>query len=430
MPDVIYDAKFQNIFIAFLLRDTEFLERVIKDVKPDIFQNDYIQRICRLIIDFYDKEHSAPEELIFHVIDDLKSQNLIPESLFNILNTYIDDLFAIKLKNRPYVLKEFDRFLRHQLFIKNIIPAGELLKAGKFNEAEELIKETFSRNVEIGQDMGGFLDPDPSERIKRRQKEDVERFWWLVPEIDKVVPGMKRGELMVLQSQKTSMGKSAGMVFLARNYAFQSKKILIYTLEMSREEYEDRLDMCIAGITQGDLTDHATIVKKLRKMVMMSGQIYIKQFPGYMTKISDLILHKKLLERTKNFFPDAIFIDYADQLAPEHSNGANSFDVGKEIYNHMRGWGVTDNVLMVTGMQSGRGAGEVLEAGTEHAGESIAKVWIADMVWTINATPKEIQEGIIRLVNAKKRNGKAGFRFTIKTDFSRMQFVVPDRGNG
>jgi replicative DNA helicase len=241
------------------------------------------------------------------------------------------------------------------------------------------------------------------------------------------VKGLKRGELGVLQSQRSSAGKSAALAFLARQFGFQGKKILIYTLEMSEEEYEDRLDMCIAGLQVDDLIDSSKIINNLRRLVLRGGNIFIKQFPGSMTTVSDLRKHKLLLEQTHGFHADVVLVDYGDELSPEkRSYASNSFEVGKEIYSHLRGWAVKEDVAIWTGMQSNRGAGDVVEADMEHSGESIAKAWIADLIFSINRTAKEQEEGITRLRVVKRRTGKARFTIKFRTDFDRMLFVVPE----
>jgi replicative DNA helicase len=426
--EILYDPRFQNIFIAFMLRDPLFLDHVASDIKPEIFTNEYSQRLVRLIIDFYTREKSAPGDLVWRILDDLKEQQLIPKSVYDNLNTYTDDLFAISLQNRNYVLNEFDRFIRHMIFRKNIFPAVEMVKAGKFDEAEELIKQTFTHRPKKEHDLGRLLEVDPMVRVRRRNEEDTQRFWWLVPEIDRRVRGLKRGELMVLQSQRSSGGKSAAMAFLARQYAFQNKRILIYSLEMSEEDYEDRLDMCCCGLADYALTDYARIHKMMRKVARYGGQFWIKQFPGQITTVSDLRKHKQQLEQIHNFHADVVIVDYADELTVERkSRSNNSFEAGKEIYSLLRGWAVKDAIGMITGMQSNRGAEDAVVADMGHAGESIAKAWIADVIVSINRDKKETEENITRLHFVKVRTGKARFTITVKTDFERMQFIVPER---
>jgi hypothetical protein len=423
----LYDPRFQNLLLAHCLRDSQFLDHVAPDLRPELIGNEYGQRLVRILVDYHEREHSAPNDLVFHLLDDLKQQGLLQESLHNNLCTYIDDLFALGIENRQYLLREFDRFVKHQLFRRNIIPSAELVKAGRFDEAEQLLKETFLHRSSSEQDLGRAYTLDPTRRIRRRLEEDHQRFWWLVRDIDSRVRGLKRGELGVLQSQRSSGGKSAGLVFLTRQFAFQQRNILIYTLEMSEEDYEDRLDMCIGGLAKESLTDYTRLHQKLRKLVFRGGQIWIKQFPSMITTVSDLQRHKETLEALHGFSPDVIVLDYADELGPEkYSRAGNSFEVGKEVYSHLRGWAVKDKIAIWTGMQSGRGAMDVAVADQEHSGESIAKAWIADLIISINRTAKEQEEGLTRLHFVKNRTGVARFTLTVRTDFDTMQFVRQD----
>lgn len=422
-----FDEHFQQHFVNHLLRDSSFLERVAADISPELFSSEYGQRVARLTLDFFAENSAAPSTLVFRVLDKLLERQLMSPEVHKNLCVYIDGLFALDLQNRSFLLREFDNFIRHQQFKRQIIPITEHVKRGDFDAAETLMKEIFTTKSRRELDLGREITSDPSNRIIRRQQSDKRRLWTLIPELDRCTPGLVAGEFAVLQSQRSSAGKSAGLVFLTRSYVFQAAKVLIYSLEMSEEDYEDRIDMCVAGLVDKNLLERHKIQECLRRMFRRGGGIWVKQFPGSLTSVEDLREHKQMLESVHGFHADAVMLDYADELGPSRQSVAeNGFERGKENYSLLRGWAVQDELVIWTGMQSNRSALEATVADQEHSGESIAKAWIADLIISINRTPEEEKAGLTRLWKVKDRRGQARLSFTIRSDFSRMQFWKRD----
>lgn len=425
MPSSPFDARFQMHFLAHLVRDGEFLKRVYADVTPDVFDNEYGQRVVRLARAHFE-EFSAPlNDLAFSILDKQRDQGHLSKDLHANLSEFVDKLFECKLSNRDYLLAEFDTFTKNQLFVRNVPLASEAIRVGEFEKAESLLSQVFRHKSVSKVDLGGIFSFDPDDRIRRRLQDDGKRFWWLLPDIDKRVKGLKRGELGVLQSQRSSGGKSAMMTYLTRQFAFQGAKILIITLEMDVESYEDRLDQCICGLVDGELTDRQKLVSKLRKLIRFGDCIWIKQFPGGTSTVDDLKEFKTLLVNSTGFIPDVLILDYADELTVKGATPDSSFETGKQIYSSLRGWAIEDQLAIWTGMQSNRGALEAGVADQEHTGGSLAKAQIADLIVSLNSTKEEAEQGLLRLHWVKNRRGQARFDTVIKADFARMNFGAP-----
>ena len=415
-----FDRHYQQHFVNFLLRDSGFVERVHPDIKPEMFADEMLQIIVRLILQHYDAEKAAPGTLIFRRLSQLRDGNIVSAGAADAISKVLDELFELPLRNRTYLLSEFADFVVFQTFSTNIIPAAQYMERGDYPKAKQLVLEVFEREVATEVDIGGFYTADPSTRIARRLEQDQQRFWTLIAPLDAAVQGIARGELAVWQSQRSSGGKSAAMVLTARNLAFLGFNVWIVSLEMSKEQYEDRLDMCAAGLLREQLTDREKISLALCRI--LRGQIFISQFPGKLTKTSDLMRYKKIIENVHGFHPDVVLLDYADELASE--SGETGFEGGKEVYSMVRGWAVKDQIAIWTGMQSNRPGMEAEYADMEHSGESIAKAWIADLIVSINRSPDDLAAGRTTLYVVKNRNNSARFPIVINTDFSRMAFYT------
>lgn len=104
-------------------------------------------------------------------------------------------------------------------------------------------------------------------------------------DMDNVLAGLQKSDLFILAA-RPSMGKTAFVLNLAHNVAIQSKEpVLIFSLEMSKEQLVDRLLAMESGVDAwalrtGNLTD-ADFEKLGHAMgVLSEAPIYIDDTPG------------------------------------------------------------------------------------------------------------------------------------------------------
>jgi replicative DNA helicase len=251
-----------------------------------------------------------------------------------------------------------------------------------------------------------------------------------IPEIDERMLGVKRKTLNVFQSQRSSSGKTTALVHLAKTYVMQGKKVLIFTTEDGEEAYQDKLDMSICGLFQEELDDADKIRKCMMNWYGNSGDVYIKEVDCMSATVSDLRDFTTFLENTENFKPDAILIDYADELIPAKGANYSTFDAYRIIYGELRGWAQEENCVIWTAQQSNRGGEEGEHADMGSAGMSIAKTWIPDLIITINRNSAQEEDGETDLFFAKDRHGKARWSVVIQSDFERGRFYTKEKLDG
>lgn len=418
----LYDLEFQRSFLGHFLRDSDFAKKTGDSLEAEFFSDELTQRVARIAIAYNDENGASPGTLIFRYLDGMREKSQISDAIFDTLNTYVDELFSVELQNRKFLLKEFNHFCRLRKAKSAMVPFAHHIKKNEWEEAEDLMKELFLFRPDRAHDLGGLYAVDPTERIYRRRQETRDRFWLLIPEIDRRIDGLLPGEVGVWQSQRSSAGKSAALQYITRSGVFQGKRVLVLSGEMSRESWEDRLDMCVVGLHTQRLTEGRTIEKRMREMHRHGGGIWIYDFPQFLTTMSELRKVKTMIENVHNFHADVVIIDTIDDIVPEKSDYNDSFAAGKELYSHFRGWARQEEFVGWTGLQSGRAAAEATEADQEHVQGSIAKAQIADLIISINRTKEEHERSMTRVFIAKNRDGHARFSLTFSSDFSRMQF--------
>lgn len=430
MEPFAFDEFFQQNYIAFLLRDATFYHHVREDIAPELFQSDTAKKVVRLILGWAEREASPPGALIFTEIDNLRKLAAFDDKEINTLKVYINRLLATDLQNRRFILDQHDRFMSHQKMMEGFPKFAEMVKRGRFEQAREMMTEIVTFKSTFSS-IGRFHDPNPAVRIARRDEEEKERFWNFIPELDEVVDGLKRKQIGVWLSQRSSAGKTAALIHQMKSFALQRKNVLFLTLEDAREEIEDKLDMAVAGITKDGLKDAAVIEKRLRWLMKGERRIHIAEFPSGMTTVNDLRRYTTFLANTENWHADVVLLDYADLLAPEdkQKSGGDLFGVGDEVYTHLSGWIKEDNLALWTAAQGTRSAITESVADQEHMGRSIAKVQIAHQIFSINRTAEEQKEGITQIYVVKNKGGHARFAKTIHSDFNTMHFYKQQGGD-
>jgi replicative DNA helicase len=156
-------------------------------------------------------------------------------------------------------------------------------------------------------------------------------------DIDETLAGLQRSDLFILAA-RPSMGKTAFVLNLAHNVAVDAKEpVLIFSLEMSKEQLVDRLLSMQSGVDAwalrtGNLTDQD--FEKLADAMGVLGEapIYIDDTPGI--TVSDL--RTKARREAHMRPPGLIVVDYL-QLMSGGSRFAGEGNRVQEISEISRG---------------------------------------------------------------------------------------------
>lgn len=418
-----FDEHFQQCYLAFLLRDSEFSSKVYRDLRPELFTSTPAQFVARVALSWISDNGTAPGSLIYQEIRNiLKNSNVTYLSTADIAK-YLDDLFVVPLQNKSFILQEHAKFFKHQQLLKSFPDFKNFVQAGKFDDALVLLKEIVTYRPDRNMAPGVRLSSDPEERVRRRLDQSHEWFAFLIPEIDERVKGVRRGSLNVFQSQRSSSGKTTALIHLIKSYVLQGKKVLVFSTEDGEEAYQDKLDMSIAGLFMEQLTDGDTIRRALKHWYGFGGDVYIKGVDCMSSTVDDLRDFATFLRNTENFTPDVVIIDYADELITEPPS-ESTFETYRVIFGLLRKWAQQEDIVVWTAMQSNRSGEEGDYADMGSAGLSLAKTWIPDFIATINRSPAQEEENQTEVFVAKNRHGKARFSVIIDSDFDRSQFYT------
>lgn len=421
MDHLSSDPFFERIYLAHFLRDPEFYHYVKEDIKPEFFQSPTVQRLIRLILQFGQEIGTPPGDLITHELE--KHKLTLSQDTLDGLLEYSQSLLAIDLRDRQYLFDEHDKFLKGQVLKQMVPKLVEYGRKGDHDAISKLFQDYIAYKPKGLLAPGQVVTNDVEARCLRRAKQQEEdRFYFLIPKLDQLGIAFRRHDLVAIQSQKSSVGKTTFLACLARSLVFQNKRVMVYTLEESEDEFIDRLDQAISGLNTEELSDRVLLEAKMHRWI--SSSLRVKEFDAYETKVSDLIAHHQMLQNYFGYRPDVVIINAADYLCADRFRDS-MYAEGRDIYRSLKAWARRANIAVVVDMQSNRGAAEKVVADQADASGSIAKVHLATHLLTLNRSPAETKENMTTINVAKYRNGQANIHVSFHSDLSRGQIYVP-----
>jgi replicative DNA helicase len=296
MDDVSDNAKVppQNIeaeasLLGALLIDADAIVKVADTVSEDDFYDPKHAHIYAAIHKLYNK-HSPIDVLTLS--DQLKNDNLL-ESVGGA--AYLTELTNF-VPTASHV-NEYADIVATKAMRRRLIKASRDITKIGYDEAESLqsiIEQAEARlfdvsNRHIRQDVVS-LEKILNESFERldelhKDKGTIRGIPTGFKDLDNVLAGLQRSDLFIIAS-RPSMGKTAFSLNLAHNISIKSgQSVLLFSLEMSKEQLVDRLLAMESGVDAwslrtGNLTD-SDFEKIAHAMGTLSeAPIYIDDSPG------------------------------------------------------------------------------------------------------------------------------------------------------
>ena len=312
---------------------------------------------------------------------------------------------------------------------RRLIGASQDMANLSFDESkslQELIEEAETKLFEVSQQHAKqdviSLEAILAESFERldelhKDKEKIRGIPTGYKELDNMLAGLQRSDLFVLAA-RPSMGKTAFVLNLAHKIAVKAhESVLIFSLEMSKEQLVDRLLSMESGVEAwalrtGNLTD-ADFEKIGEAMGILSeAQIFIDDSPGI--TVSDLRTKARREAHTRPL--GLIVVDYLQLM----SGGSRFGDVGNrvqeisEISRGLKGVARELNVPLIALSQLSRSVesrpdkipqlADLRESGSIEQDADVVAFLFREEYYNPETDRKNIMEVLIK----KHRNGPTG----------------------
>lgn len=433
IPPQSLDAEMS--LLGAILIDDEVLASVSDRLKPN---------------DFYDKRHATVYDAMFRLYEHHKPIDLLTLSdeltkkdeleivggsaYLTELTNYVPtaahagayaDMIAQKAVRRRLIKASTDIAELGFNEEKNIQELLETAEAELFSVSdagvkqdlvslEHILTESFDRIEELHRDKGKLRGVKTSYR-----------------DFDNLTAGLQKSDLLILAA-RPAMGKSTFALNLAYNIAAREKQaVLVFSLEMSKEQLVDRMLAEAAGvdawnIRTGNLSDED--FEKLSGAMgeMAEAPIFIDDTPG----LTVLELRTKARREAHNQPLGLIVVDYL-QLMSGSGRGGNEFNRVQEVSEISRGLKLIARELNVPVLALSQLSRSVESRNPQipqlaDLRESGSIEQDADLVMFLYRedyyTPETDRQHITDLIIAKHRNGPTG-RIELYFHPERLRFM-------
>lgn len=241
------------------------------------------------------------------------------------------------------------------------------------------------------------------------------------------------GCLFMIMAQP-GLGKSQMMMNIGYNWLMQDKNVLMVSLEMSQKMYSARMDALFSDICVNEIKDNTEILAKrvnATKLAHPRARLYIKQYSPNEFNANKLKNLLEKLEKTKNFKPDLVILDYLNIMTTNGpSYGMKSYQRVGMISKEVRAVSVETKIPFISSCQSNRSSGGYAtddSISMDNTSDSAAINMDADCIFALFQGKGDRQSGILHVKILKNRLG--GFvdrTFIMTVDYNTLKITEND----
>lgn len=382
--------KIQKKFLSYLLHDRRFIAAAIGKIGkkhiPDYswlydllvkYYNKHKDVITDDIVDIMFAKNNLSSDLVVQykgVINEIRSLPINNDAEFNSLMEELEETY----KRKEYLE------IAKQIINNDVINSP----SDKFKELEKNIKQKItiinSQNSEVRNE--GFIRESAYDRLKNYEKvkndpSSIKAIPTGFKRIDEENGGFRPGELVYVIGRKGD-GKSVLLLNFAHNAWKAGYNVIIFTLEISREDYERRFDARAAGVSSNrlkmgklDEVEEKIYRDYIEKIAQGKGpngekvgEIFIVDCPKGCTPA---FIESKLdtIEQLYGIKFDVVITDYAGIMKPNVPIAEKRHEQGQIALDQKR-IAREREVVVISAAQMTRAGAKEKEADTTHVAES------------------------------------------------------------
>lgn len=400
---------FENLLVYQSLTNTSYLADIIEYVKLNYFNNNDIRIVFKVIKDYYNQYHKAPNasEIAQYLVSDEQK-----EAFKHVIQTSktLD-------KNISYdeIIVNTERFLGERAVYTTMMDI-----AGDFKNLD--ISNVYQRfhdacNIRLYKDLGLDFYKGVDKLVDYLGKPNPTistGYKWL----DQKIGGgyLEEGKALYIFVGQPNVGKSIFLGNAATTIASQGKNVLLVSLEMSEMMYASRLASRLTKIPIAELRNRKDEIKQILEG-KEQGKIIIKEFPPSTLSPEQLENYYKTVVDS-GIKIDVMVLDYINLLRGKAS--AQSYEKIKEISEQVRAIAVKHSISILSATQKNRSGCNNMESDMTNVSESMGLPATADAMFDISQTEEDKELGIVRLGMMKNRFGPNFGKVALRIDWNTL----------
>lgn len=428
-------------FLAYLFHDKKYIAASLGKINKNHMPNHF--NIYSIMVGYYGKYKDVITDQMLELY--FQKKNVEADVVIN-YKTIISQLRGEKFFNEgefKALVEELIEQNKRKDFLKiaeSIVNTNPLeCSSSDFGKLQENVKSIVVKSTMVVDDVKneGALKDSVKARLAKYEeiKENPETLKFIPTgfrHIDDDNGGFRGGELVYIIGRKGD-GKSVMLLNLAHNMWEAGHNVIIFSLEISKEDYERRFDARAAevssnGLKMGKLTDEEekryrdyliNVSKGLSKDGKKTGVLYIVDTPP---GITPAFVDSKVdtLEQVMGIKFDAIITDYAGIMQPtiqqsekRHAQGQIALD--QKVIARQR------DCVVISAAQKSRAGAKEKNSDSSFVAESDQ---VADHIdWGIDIMSVSDEYGCIQ---SFKTRDAAPFKFSFKKKYNMFKIQEMD----
>jgi replicative DNA helicase len=439
-----FNNHFLNQIIYHSIQDDQFIKAIRNVVPLSTFKTKDRKHLMQIIYDFFDDYKEAPKENFFDIFKEY--EDTITEDLYDRCMNLIGVLKDITGSNAKYILTLINDAMYHFQLEEASIEFAGLIKAKEYDKAAGVILEAIKRPRQIEEPYYNYV----SDRkfIGDRLREERYKMKTRIEGLDSLIGGL-RNRWLITTLGATKAGKTWFLIEMAISAMLQGLNVLFVSLEMGKEQIDERLDMSVGFMTSspkgeaeilramGDgyikslesiesIYNVQKVVKNRQRLQKISGgNLEVVAFDRGRLNWHDVNRILDELEEKKGFYTNVLIVDYLG-IMKETESGQSKKDRISENCLGLKEIAATRNLISISAMQGNRRA---MTSKTFHSylvADDIDTIFNSDLVMAICQTDMEEKESRARIYIANYRHGKQHGSIGVFRDLAIGQFAVDE----
>ena len=308
-----FSLEAEQAVLGSILLDPSCLTTVSLVIKTDYFYLPEHREIFKTMLLLDQASGEAVDPLL--VLNMLKENEIFSDERGK---NYLIQL----MKNVPSTtnVEAYARIIKEKYYVRSLIVAARKIidkSTSSADTAYDLLNFAESQiyNIRQGQTENGptrlsEITPDVFTRLYQITSDEKEKYAGLktgFEDLDRVTTGLNKSDLVIVGA-RPAMGKTSFALNMATNVARKGKKVVFFSLEMSKEQLAQRV---IASEARVEVTKmRSGRFEPSEWQALSQATMYLADFDLYFDDSSDITVPeiKARIRRMKGV--DCIFIDY------------------------------------------------------------------------------------------------------------------------
>ena len=254
-----FNNHFLNQIIYHSIQDDIFLKKIRHIVPLSIFKTRDKEYLIKIIFEYYDEYGVSPQDNFYDIFKE--HEKSMGDDLYKRCINLVGILKDITGSNPDYIIKTLNDAIHHFQLEEASVEFASLIKRGKYDDAKVIILEAMKKKS-IEQPYYDFFNDKSF--IDDRLKEKRYKMQTNIKDLDDIIGGYRSGWLITLLGA-TKVGKTWFLIETGVQAVFQGLNVLFVSLEMNKEQIDERFDMVIGFMTSKKSGNQLEVMHKTGK---------------------------------------------------------------------------------------------------------------------------------------------------------------------